>query len=790
MSDGVAGQTSVVRSFLRQFRDDILEEWRRVVRVVPDARDLHTHELVDHIPAVIDELADIVDDLGRGSTEFATAQKHALDRLGEGFDVSSVVSEMSILRGAILTIWARENVQGSLAELAALNLAIDRAITASVSRYAEARERTLRGIDRVSTVTLEARDVDDLLQRLLRVFMETTSSVDTVAVLLVKDGRLVGRAGVGLEEEHARALDIPIGQGFEGMIAEERIPIELKDAYADPKVNNEVIRTHKVLALYGVPLIHDGRVIGVAHMGSLSAPEFSDADRQLFGSMATRATTGIVHQMLRQELGVSEKRSRLAASERERALSKLEALLAASPVGIGFVDRDLRFVRINAALADANALRAEDHIGRTVMELYPDLATKLEPVLRHVLATGEPLLNLEVVRRSKRKPGEHQSLLATYFPVRSEAGTITGVGGIILDVTSNKRTQDALRSEQLLLESILEHAPAAIWVKDPEGRIIMANERLSNALGYTQRDVVGHRSADLIPDHIARTHEEHDRIVLTEQRPIEVEEETPDKRTFLTIKFPIPGDPPLVGGIGTEITERKQIEEQLRIALRTREELLAIVSHDLRGPLGTVQLSASLLATQIGDDQRARRHLDVISRNCGRMANLINDLLDSAKIRAGRLQLDKRRESADSVVNEALDLLHSLAEEKGVQLVGDTHVDGLEIECDRGRMLQVFSNLLGNAIKFCRAGDRITIGAVRRDDEIEFSVSDTGPGIAADAVPKLFDPYWSGIDHGKEGAGLGLFIVRGIVEHHGGRIWVESTPGAGAKFLFTIPIAA
>ena len=88
--------------------------------------------------------------------------------------------------------------------------------------------------------------------------METTSSVDTVAVLLAKGGRLVGRAGVGLEEEHARALDIPIGHGFEGMIAEECIPIELKNAYADPKLDNEVIRAHKVLTLYGVPLVHEG----------------------------------------------------------------------------------------------------------------------------------------------------------------------------------------------------------------------------------------------------------------------------------------------------------------------------------------------------------------------------------------------------------------------------------------------------------------------------------------------------------------------------------------------------
>ncbi|MDX2090737.1 MAG: PAS domain-containing protein [Kofleriaceae bacterium] len=788
MSDVVAG-TSDVRSFLRRYREDILAEWRRVVMAVPDARELPSHALIDHIPDVLEEIGYIAEDLERGPTQPETARRHALDRLGEGFDIASVVSELSILRGAMLTIWVRENADGSLGELSALNLAVDRAITASVTRYSEVRERTLRGMDRVSTVSLEATGVDDLLDRLLRVFEETTPSVDTVAVLLVKNGRLVGRAGVGLEEEHARELDIPIGQGFEGLVAAKRTPIALANAYKDPILENDVLRKAKVLALYGLPLVHEGNVIGVAHMGSLTASEFSHEDRQLFASMTARATSGIVHQVLRQELSVSERRSRLAVAERERALAKLEALLAAAPVGIGFVDKELRIVRLNEALAALNEMPVAAHIGRTVGEMYPDLASKLEPIMRRVLETGDPVINLDVVRRSRRNPGERQWLLATYFPVRSESGSITGVGGILLDVTSNKRMQDALKSEQLLLESILAHAPAAIWVKDADGHIVMANQRLANALGHSPREVIGRRTSDLIPSALATQHEDHDRTVLTERRPIEVEEETADHRTFLTVKFPIPGEPGFVGGIGTEITERKQMEEQLRIALRTREELLAVVSHDLRGPLGTVQLSASLLASQVGDDQRARRHLDVITRNCIRMANLINDLLDSARIRAGRLQLDMRRETAESVVLEALDLQQSLAEEKGVHLTLESSLNGIQIECDRGRMLQVFGNLIGNAIKFCRAGDKITVTAKRNAQEVEFTIADTGPGIAPDAIPRLFDPYWSGAGHTKEGAGLGLFIVRGIVERHGGRIWAESTPGHGAKFRFTIPIA-
>jgi signal transduction histidine kinase len=111
------------------------------------------------------------------------------------------------------------------------------------------------------------------------------------------------------------------------------------------------------------------------------------------------------------------------------------------------------------------------------------------------------------------------------------------------------------------------------------------------------------------------------------------------------------------------------------------------------------------------------------------------------------------------------------------------------LQCDRNRILQVFGNLIGNAVKFCRPGDTITVRCLRNGNEMRVSVADTGPGIPADVASKIFEPYWSATQHVKLGAGLGLYIARGIIEGHGGRIWVESTPGHGATFSFTLPIA-
>ena len=150
--------------------------------------------------------------------------------------------------------------------------------------------------------------------------------------------------------------------------------------------------------------------------------------------------------------------------------------------------------------------------------------------------------------------------------------------------------------------------------------------------------------------------------------------------------------------------------------------------------------------------------------------------------------MNARREPVDSVLAEALALQQPAAQEKGLSITRRTSVDALDIRCDRDRVLQVFANLIGNAVKFCRAGDTITVTADLDGDHVRFSVADTGPGIDPAIQPYLFDAYRSGSEHAKQGSGLGLYITRGIVESHGGRIWVESTPGQGARFFFTLPV--
>lgn len=236
--------------------------------------------------------------------------------------------------------------------------------------------------------------------------------------------------------------------------------------------------------------------------------------------------------------------------------------------------------------------------------------------------------------------------------------------------------------------------------------------------------------------------------------------------------------------------ERQVVREQR--AVRARDDLVAVVSHDLKNPLGLIATQTALLRRAIppddGGSERLRAGLDRIQRATERMTALIHDLLDLARIEAGRFSLTREPEDVLDMVEEALILLRPLAEARRIEITAEV-VGAPEVSADRERIFQVLSNLVGNAVKFTPEGGRILVRAETRQDDVCILVADTGPGLSAGQLPHVFERYWQARRDSRDGAGLGLFIAKGIVEAHGGRIWAESPAGAGATFGFSLPLA-
>ena len=241
-----------------------------------------------------------------------------------------------------------------------------------------------------------------------------------------------------------------------------------------------------------------------------------------------------------------------------------------------------------------------------------------------------------------------------------------------------------------------------------------------------------------------------------------------------------------------DATDRYLLTERARSdgALANRDGFLGIVAHDLRDLLGGVVLSAeqlSRIGTGSETGEQVLAETKRLKRYAARMNRLIGDLVDTASIDAGRLAVTSTHGDVALLLAEAVDTFRAAAVEKGVSLELETAGRPLAAAFDHDRMLQVLANAISNSIKFTPAGGRIAIRGERAGNELRFAISDTGPGIPAEALETIFERFWQVGKNDRRGLGLGLYLSRCIVEAHGGKIWAESTPGEGARISFTLP---
>lgn len=391
--------------------------------------------------------------------------------------------------------------------------------------------------------------------------------------------------------------------------------------------------------------------------------------------------------------------------------------------------------------------------------------------------------------------------------VTDEAGNPLYITGACTDVTGRVRAEQAVRESEAKLRRIVDSGMIGVYYWAVDGTIVDANDEFLRMLGYSRDDLrAGLNVKRITPTEWGGI----DAVKMTEV--VEAGVAIPWEKEFIArdgCRVPVLVAEALLDGadrggiaICLDVGERKRADlererllalehdarAQAERAIRQREEVLAIVAHDLRDPVNTILMSATALLGITLDDSKRTRHLNIIQRAATGMDALIRDLLDFSRIEAGAFALRREPVDVHTLLCETVELFEEHARPGGVQLTSAIAPDVSTVIGDRDRLAQALSNLLSNAIKFSSPGGSVTIDARRTDDSLVISVTDTGPGIAPEDLPYIFDRYWQADRASRAGAGLGLLIAKGIVESHGGRIDVSSEVGRGTTIRCTLPI--
>ncbi|HEY6080005.1 MAG TPA: chemotaxis protein CheB [Polyangiaceae bacterium] len=523
-----------------------------------------------------------------------------------------------------------------------------------------------------------------------------------------------------------------------------------------------------------------------------SNEELQAANEELLSSNEELQSTNEELQSVNEELYSVNAEYQRKISDLTELANDMENLLASTDIGTVFLDRQLRIRNFTSRAAEVFQLLPHD-IGRPIENLthsmdYPELAADF----REVLATGEPV-------EKELRDRKQRAFFARILPYRAK-GAIDGVVLTLIDMTGLKTAEDALFHERYLLNSLLASVPDAIYFKDARGRFIRANHALASRLGLDDpRDAVG-KSGFELPD-FAQALEAHqqDDVVLRsgvaqhyqlERRTDAEGREAWDLVTRLPLSDPS-GSVVGVIGIFRDVTEQKLNQERIHEAVTRRDQFLAMLSHELRNPLGAVVSATQLLQSGPQDEQRAVRLLDVLARQSQQMSRLLDDLLEVSRVTQDKIELRKRTLDLRPIVAEAAEAAREQLQARRIELELQLDGEPLLVEGDPARLQQVLANLLGNAAKYTPPGGRVWVSARREDEQLVLRVQDDGVGIPEPILADVFELFVQSnrtLDRSDGGLGVGLTLVRGLVERHGGTVSAHSDgEGHGSEFIVRLP---
>ncbi len=435
---------------------------------------------------------------------------------------------------------------------------------------------------------------------------------------------------------------------------------------------------------------------------------------------------------LEQEVAMQEKR--------------LDAFFTSAPAGLALLDNQLRYKHINETAAMMNGRTVDEHLGRSVEEVLPDLAPVVKPTFEQILAEGTSLYGIEISGETPAEPGVLRHWQASYFPLLDRDERPEGIGLVFVEITERKRAEEAIRRSEEVLQRTNDELEQR--VHERTAQLEQANALLMQEVQERQRveEALAIQSASLVR---------------------QVEEQTRDLRLA---------------------------NARLAHAARMKDDFLANMSHELRTPLNAILGLSEALQEEVYGPLTERQHnsLRSIEESGRHLLELINDILDLSKIESGKSELQLTNVSVENVCHASMRLLKNQSHKKRLILTESLDSSVTHLLTDERRLKQMLVNLLTNAVKFTPEGGRVGLDVVgdKENQVVHFHVWDKGIGIAEEDINRLFKPFEqldSGLDRHHEGTGLGLALVARLAEMHGGSVTVESTIGAGSRFTITLP---
>ena len=526
-----------------------------------------------------------------------------------------------------------------------------------------------------------------------------------------------------------------------------------------------------------------------------SNEELQAANEELLASNEELQSTNEELQSVNEELySVNAEYQRKIADLTELA-NDMDNLLSSTDIGTIFLDRELKIRKFTPQIAETFNLLPGD-VGRPIETFtYAVEHPELNDDLKRVLATGER------VERELRDR-HNRAFFLRILPYRAK-GAVAGVVITLIDVSGLKAAEDALFHERYLLNSLLYSVPDAIYFKDARGRFIRANPPMAERLGLTDpRQAVGKTGFEL-PRHEAalavhRQDEEVLRTGVAQRYQLEKRELVDGSLEWdLVSRLPLTdGSAQIVGVIGIfrSVTEQKRAEEKINDAVRRRDEFLAMLSHELRNPLGAIVSATTLLGDPTTDPEQQTRVLQIVARQAQQMARLLDDLLEASRITQDKIELRRSVLDLRTVVRDAADAVRGLMETRGLVFSVELAAEPLYVDGDAARLQQVSVNLLSNAAKYTPRGGHVALRVNRQGNQATIVVSDDGLGIPKEMLESAFDLFVQSrrtLDRAEGGLGVGLTLVRGLVTKHGGLVQARSPgEGKGSDFEVQLPLVA